>query len=310
MRTVGVDERLRPRSSNHLGMRRFDEHVVQHAVRLNGSLPWAEIAGMTNLTVQTVQRIMNRLEADRLVLTAQATRGKVGQACVPMALNSDGSFAIGVKIGRRSANALLVNFTAQVRQRLTLPCDLHNPYTRLTEIDCTLRELARGFTPALRSRLTGVGVAAALSLNGWHSPLGLASEQARSWSSIDIRERVAALANLPVACFKDTSAACEAGLVSEHGRNIQICFFVFAGPFIGRGLVLDRRWCGGLNGNAGAVGPLSMGLPSLAKNRVARGAADAHTKARQPPAQLMRTASLFKLETLFIGAVGCGSRLR
>ena len=228
---------------------------------------------MTNLTVQTVQRIRNRLEADRLVLTAQATRGKVGQACVPMALNSDGSFAIGVKIGRRGANALLVNFTAQVRQRLTLPCDLHNPYTRLTEIDCTLRELARGFTPALRSRLIGVGVAAALSLNGWHSPLGLASEQARSWSSIDIRERVAALANLPVACFKDTSAACEAGLVSEHGRNIQICFFVFAGPFIGRGLVLDRRWCGGLNGNAGAVGLCPWACLRLQKNRVARGAA-------------------------------------
>lgn len=87
---------------------------------------------------------MNRLEADGLVLKAQATRGKVGQASVPMALNPDGAFAIGIKIGRRSAKALLVDFTAQVRQRLKLPCDFPNSHTRLTEIDCMLRDLARG----------------------------------------------------------------------------------------------------------------------------------------------------------------------
>ena len=115
---------------------------------------------------------------------------------------------------------------------------------------------------------------------------------------------------MPAAFIKVTAAACVAEVVLGHGRSMQNFLYVFVNTFIGLDLVLDRRWHSGLNGNAGAVGPLSMGLPSLAKNRVARGPADAHTKARQPPAQLLSTASLFTLETLFIGAVGCGSRLR
>ena len=141
---AGIDERLRPRGANHLGMRQFNERVVLHAIRLNGRLPKAEIARMTDRTAQTVPLVKSRLQADGLVLKAQATRGKVGQALVPVALNPDGAFAIGIKIGRRSAKALLVDFTAQVRQRLKLPCDFPNPHTRLTEIDCMLRELARG----------------------------------------------------------------------------------------------------------------------------------------------------------------------
>jgi predicted NBD/HSP70 family sugar kinase len=293
-----VDERLRPRGSNHVGMRQFNERVVLHAIRLNGSLPKAEIARVTHLTAQTVQLIVGRLEAEGLVLKQQALRGKVGQPSVPMALNPDGAFAIGIKIGRRSMDALLVDFTTQVRQRLTLHYDFPNPDTLFTDIDRMLRELKRGLKPALRSRLIGVGVAAPLSLGGWQTLLGLAPEQAQAWDGIDIRERVAALTPLPAAFIKDTSAACVAELVSGHGRHMRSFLYVFVDTFIGGGLVLDSRWHSGVNGNAGAIGSLSVGLPSPSKKTASRGAADSH----HPPAQLLSTASLFKLETLFIHA--------
>jgi predicted NBD/HSP70 family sugar kinase len=284
----GVDQRLRPRGSNHVGMRQFNERVVLHAIRLNDSLPKAEIARVTHLTAQTVQLIMGRLEAENLVIKQAAQRGKVGQPSVPMALNPDGAFSIGIKIGRRSVDALLVDFTTRVRQRLTLPCDFPNPDTLFTEIDRMLRELTRGLKPALRSRLIGVGVAAPLSLGGWQTLLGLAPAQAQGWVGIDIRERVAALTTLPVAFIKDTSAACVAELVSGHGRSVRSFLYVFVDTFIGGGLVLDSRWHSGLHGNAGAVGSLSLGLAAPAANKV--------------PAQLLSTASLFNLETLFLQA--------
>jgi predicted NBD/HSP70 family sugar kinase len=308
MSTAGVNERLRPRGSNHVGMRQFNERVVLHAIRLNGSLPKAEIARVTHLTAQTVQLIVGRLEAEGLVIKQAAQRGKVGQPSVPMALNPDGAFSIGIKIGRRSLDALLVDFTAQVRQRLTLPYDFPNPDTLFTEIDRMLRELKRGLRPALRERLHGVGVAAPLSLGGWQTLLGLAPEQARGWAGVDIQARVAAMTNLPVQFVKDTSAACVAELVAGHGRHMRSFLYVFVDTFIGGGLVLDSRWHSGLNGNAGAVGSLSMGLPSPVKKSAARGPADARAKAQhaqqaqQAPAQLLSTASLFKLETLFIDA--------
>jgi predicted NBD/HSP70 family sugar kinase len=195
-------------------------------------------------------------------------------------------------------DALLVDFTTQVRQRLTLPYDFPDPNTLFTDIAGMLRELQRGLKPALRSRLHGVGVAAPLSLGGWQTLLGLAPEQARSWDGVDIRARVKAMTSLPVEFVKDTSAACVAELVAGHGRHMRSFLYVFVDTFIGGGLVLDSRWHSGLNGNAGAVGSLSVGLPSRAKNARPRNAADSH----HPPAQLLGTASLFQLETLFIQA--------
>ena len=74
----GLDTRLRPRGSNHAGMRQFNERVVLQAIRLHGSLPKAEIARLTHLTAQTVQIIIARLEADDLVrkLDAGARQGR------------------------------------------------------------------------------------------------------------------------------------------------------------------------------------------------------------------------------------------
>jgi predicted NBD/HSP70 family sugar kinase len=233
------------------------------------------------------------------VLKQQALRGKVGQPSVPMALNPDGAFAIGIKIGRRSMDALLVDFDTQVRQRLTLHYDFPNPDNLFSEIDRMLRELTRGLKPALRSRLIGVGVAAPLSLGGWQTLLGLAPEQAQAWDGIDIRERVAALTPLPVAFIKDTSAACVAELVSGHGRHMRSFLYVFVDTFVGGGLVLDSRWHSGIHGNAGAVGSLSMGLAPDAGNARSTKTVTSQT---HTPAQLLSTASLFNLQTFFLAA--------
>ena len=91
--------RLRPRGSNHVGMRQFNERVVLQAIRLHGSLPKADIARLTKLTPQTVQVIIARLENDGLVHKLAPLRGKIGQPSVPMALDPDGAFPISLPMG-------------------------------------------------------------------------------------------------------------------------------------------------------------------------------------------------------------------
>ena len=55
MSSAKAADRLRPRGSNQVGMRQFNERVVLQAIRLQGSCPKAEIARLTHLTAQTVQ---------------------------------------------------------------------------------------------------------------------------------------------------------------------------------------------------------------------------------------------------------------
>ena len=45
---------LRPRGSNHVGMRQFNERVVLQAIRLHASVPKAELARLTGLSAQTI----------------------------------------------------------------------------------------------------------------------------------------------------------------------------------------------------------------------------------------------------------------
>lgn len=281
----GPESRLRPRGSNHAGMRQFNERVVLQAIRLNGPLAKAEIARVTHLTAQTVQIIIARLEADDLVRKLEPVRGKVGQPAVPMALNPDGAFSIGIKLGRRSLDLLLLDFTGQVRGRSAMSYRFPDPDTLFPEIERRLAELVQSLPEPLRSRLHGIGVAAPLSLGGWQSVLGIAPQEATRWAQIDIRARIGAMTELPVRFVKDTAAACVAELVAGRGRSIPSFLYIFMDTFIGGGLVIHSQLHNGLTGNAGAVGSLSLGL--------ARG------NRAGAPQQLLSEASLLNLESRF-----------
>lgn len=281
-------DRLRSRGSNHVGMGQFNERVVLQAIRLHGALPKAEIARLTHLTAQTVQIIIARLEAEGLVVKQAPVRGKVGQPSVPMALNADGAFSIGVKIGRRSLDVLLVDFAAQVRERLTLNYDYPDPDTLFDDIRERLKALRKLLGPKRAHLLHGIGVAAPLSLEGWQSLLGVAPAQARKWTGVDIAARVREMTDLPVEFVKDTAAACVAELVAGRGRSIRSFVYVFVDTFVGGGLVIDSQLRSGSTGNAGAVGSLPLGL--------------AKGSSKDAPQQLLSVASLFKLEALYAEA--------
>ena len=46
---------------------------------------------------------MNRLQADGLLRREAPLRGRVGQPTVPVSLDPEGAYSLGLKIGRRSA---------------------------------------------------------------------------------------------------------------------------------------------------------------------------------------------------------------
>jgi len=218
----GDQPRLRPRGSNQMGMRQFNERVVLQALRVHGSLAKADIARLTGLTAQTIGLITARLDEDQLLRREAPVRGRVGQPSVPLGLHPDGAFAIGIKIGRRSADWLLVDFTGQVRERLVLDYAFPDIPVLLPAIKTNLNRLLRKLGP-LSDRVVGVGVAAPFQLGGWHRMLGLTAEQSQAWNQIDLGAEVQKLTDLPVSFAKDTSAACVAELLQGRGRVFSTC---------------------------------------------------------------------------------------
>ena len=277
--------RLRQRGSNQIGMRQFNDRVVLQALRVHGSTPKAELARLTGLTAQTIGLITARLDEDQLLVREAPVRGRVGQPSVPLGLNPDGAFAIGIKIGRRSADWLLVDFLGRVRQRLSIDYPFPDAAVLLPAIEKNLYRLLDDLG-SLRSRVVGVGVAAPLLLGGWHRMLGLTEAQSGAWNHLDLAAEVQAMTDLPVSFAKDTSAACVAELLQGRGRDLHSFLYLFMDTFVGGGLVIDSHLHRGANGNAGAVASLPL---QVATSRYQR----------ELPQQLISQASLWDLEQRF-----------
>jgi predicted NBD/HSP70 family sugar kinase len=279
---------LQPRGSSQGGLRQYNERVVLQAIRLHGALPAADIARLTSLTAQTISLITKRLLDDGLLKKGAPQRGKVGQPSIPLSLDPDGAYAVGIKVGRRSLDVLLVDFTGAVVERSSLDYRFPDPDELLAEIGKRLAALRRKLGPERRDRVHGVGIAAPMAIGGWQQLLGFSAELASRWQQTDLRAAVQRVSPWPVLLMKDTAAACVAELVAGRGRSVKSFLYVFVDTFIGGGLVLDSQLRAGATGNAGALGSLPLWL--------SRGANES------APAQLLSVASLLNLEQSWAAA--------
>jgi predicted ArsR family transcriptional regulator len=103
------------RGTHQPGLRAYHARLLLSLIRRHGSLPKAEIARRTGLSPQTISVIVRQLEADGLLTKEKPQRGKVGQPLVPFSLNPDGAYFIGLKVGRRSGDLVLLDLAGHKR---------------------------------------------------------------------------------------------------------------------------------------------------------------------------------------------------
>lgn len=238
--------------------RTLNERLMLSLVRRHGSLPKAEIARLTGLSPQTASVTMRRLEEDHLLLRGAPQRGRVGQPSIPLGLNPDGVFALGLKVGRRSAELLLMNFVGQVRAVLREAYGWPTPDGLRRFVAAGVPQLIGGLTEEQRARVAGLGVAVPYELWNWADIVGADMD---AWRSLDLAAELAAVQPYPVFVENDATAACGAELTFGRGAAYPDFIYFFIGYFIGGGVVLNGTVYRGRTGNAGAVGSMPVRSP-------------------------------------------------
>ena len=280
--------RFRPvdlgRGTNQSGVRLYNERLVLSLVRKHGALPKADLARMTGLSAQTASVIVNQLEADGLVRKEERRRGRIGQPSVPFSLNAEGAYAFGLKIGRRTADLVLIDFDGKVRRRQHLTYAYPLPATLLDFAVQGVARMIADLPPAQAARIVGLGLAAPYELWNWAYEVGGPPGALDVWRHFDLRAEFAQKLQQPVYLCNDATAACAAELVFGSNEGIHDFIYIFIGSFVGGGLVLNGTLVPGRLGNAAALG--SMPVPD-GKGQIQ---------------QLIRTASLYKLEARLIAA--------
>ncbi|WP_189639427.1 ROK family transcriptional regulator [Paramylibacter ulvae] len=269
---------------NQSGVRDHNERLILSMLKHRGPMPGADIARRSGLSPQTASIILRKLEKDGILRRGDPLRGKVGKPSIPMELNPEGVFAIGLKIGRRSADLTLIDFSGQVRQQIHTTYDYALPDAIFGFLKSGLAKILDNCTAKQRGRICGIGIGTPFELWKWHDLVGDAANRFKSWRDVDFAAEVSAFTDLPVFVLNDATAACHAEHLYGRGIKYRDYAYFYIGSFVGGGVVLNGTVFEGNQGNAGALGSMRTTGP-LGESQ-----------------QLIDTASLHLLEARLVEA--------
>mgnify|MGYP000847686156 CR=1 FL=1 len=254
---------MRGRGSNSIRLRLFNERVVLTQLRRLAQASQKEIADATGLTVQSVVDIVDGLQKSGLVKQIGKRAGRVGQPSMLYAIDPDGVFACGLRVGSSRSELALVDFAGNIRQRIAR--DLAPPGLKL--VRDFARDGYRGFIksePAIEGRVLGLGVALSHELWYRHDRHHLAPEVTAAWSAPHIAADFQSVIGLPVFVENDTRVAAIAEYLLGDAQNLQTFLYVSIGAFISGALVLGGNLLAGAHGNSATLGAIPVGPSRLA----------------------------------------------
>lgn len=269
---------------NQRGIRDYNERLTLSILQKHKAVSAADLARRTGLSKPTVSTIMRKLEADGLIMRGAPLRGKIGKPSIPLELNPNGAFSIGMKVGRRSADLLLLDLTGQVREQLYTTYEYPMPEEVFEFLRRGIKTLSELLPSDQRSRICGIGIGTPFELWRWHDLSGPSAERFRQWKDIDYPEQVAEFSDLPVYVVNDSTAACHAEHLFGPARGFRDFAYFYIGSFVGGGVTLNGTVYEGNQGNAGALGSMRT------------------TGALGESQQLIDTASLHMLEARLVEA--------
>ena len=246
------------RGGDSTGLRAYNERLMITAIRQAGALSKAEIARTTGLSGQAATVIVNSLLDEGLLVKREKVRGRVGKPFTPIALNPEGAYSVGVKIGRRSLEVLLVDFGGGTVVSRTTSYAAPLPTRTMALAKSTAMEVIESLERSLRPRIVGLGVAMPWVLHEWADVLGLDREAIAAWREIDVAAELEAATDLPVALYNDATAACAAEMIAGDRIGRRSALYIYLGTFVGGGVVIDGRLYRGEQLNAGALGSMPV----------------------------------------------------
>lgn len=274
------------RGGDSVGIRAYNERLIVSAILRDGALSKASLARATGLSANAAMVIVNSLIEQGLLLKLDPVRGHVGQPSTPIAVNPAGALSIGVKIGRRGMQALLVDLSGKIVAQGGEDYRFPDPHLTIRAAQRHCRALLGGLDAAQRDRVVGLGIAMPDALQAWSRELGLEPGALDGWKTVDVVAALSRATGLDATLCNDATAACAAEMIAGTVIVQRSALYIYFGTFIGGGIVIGGRLYRGERQNAGSVGS----MPAGSHDAVRTGS------------QLIHCASLLQLETMLEAA--------
>lgn len=225
---------------NQVSVRSYNERLIMSLLLQKKGMSRLELGKESGLSAQTISVIVRSLEQDGLVTRGEAQRGRVGPPTIPMSLNSDGAFSLGVSISSRVTDVVLIDFLGKVRFRRAFHYEAPDLDFIKTSLAKALPKLIEGLDNSLQNRIIGMGIALPHAILTW--PDGTKNTRVdNGWRDFDFEAFLESLTGLPVFVQNDITAATSAESLFGEAKSLDDYLFFFLGARSHSRLVLNQR---------------------------------------------------------------------
>lgn len=238
--------------------RSANERAILNMLRQDGPTPAAEIARRMGLSAQSASVITRKLEAEGLVLRGSPVRGKIGKPSTPIQLDPSGAFSIGLRIGRRRSDLILIDLEGRVLGQKTATYAYPTPASCLALARTGLAEFKEMLPGGQKERIAGIGIGMPFDLWNWLDLLGAPQVEMQAWHDFPAQDAFAEATGLPAFVGNDGSLACHGEHLFGAARDLLDFSYIYVGAFLGGGVILGGRLHLGATGNAGALASLPV----------------------------------------------------
>lgn len=144
---------------NAVSVRSYNERLLLSLLLQNSEITRLEIGERTGLSAQTISVLVRSLEQEGLVSKGEAQKGRVGPPTVPVALNPEGAFSIGISVGLKRTDVVLIDFVGAIRYHMQLPNPQPERDSNQTMFIDTIRQAVNIVPKNAQKRLAGIGLA-------------------------------------------------------------------------------------------------------------------------------------------------------
>jgi predicted NBD/HSP70 family sugar kinase len=254
---------LSGKGSNSVKVRHYNERFVLDAIRRLKEASKSDLARAASLTPAAVAAIVDGLESSGFVKQVGKRFGQRGSPSTLYRLTPERIYSVGIKIGRRALEAVLVDFAGEIRARESHEYRFPDPDLVLKAGNTALATFEKLVDGLGDASIVGVGIASPYFLGGWSEELGFPDDLGSRWEAIDLTTCFATPPKTPVFVENDATSAALAELVQGAGARFRDFMHISIDTFVGGGLVQGGKVHTGPHGNSAALGPLPVSPSSL-----------------------------------------------
>ena len=243
---------------NSVGVRSHNERLLLSLLLQNEAITRLEIGERTGLSAQTISVIVRSLEHEGLISRGEAQKSRVGPPTVPLELNPEGAFAVGVGVGHKRTDVVLINFVGNAQFHTTLSDAEMKLDGKRPELLETIRNAVSKLPEQARERLAGIGFGLPQSMSNNRV------EQDASFKTL--QDQFEEQLGIPVFVQNDITAAAGAESIFGVAKPLTNYMYFYLGANLHGRLVLNHQIH---HGNSSVS--FDVGMVSLEKELAYRG---------------------------------------